>query len=56
MIKSDEVLLDVEQNPYNMGYEAVMAAYKYMQGETIEPVIDTGVTVIDSSNVDEHLS
>lgn len=56
MIKSNEVLLDVEQNPYNMGYEAVMAAYRYMNGETIEPVIDTGVTVINADNVDEHLS
>lgn len=55
MIKSGEVLLDVAQNPYNMGYEAVMAGFAAHNGETVDPIIDTGVTVIDASNVDEHL-
>lgn len=56
MIKSGEVLLDVAQNPYDMGYEAVKAGAASHNGETVEPVIDTGVTVIDESNVDEHLA
>lgn len=56
MIKAGDVLLDVAQNPYNMGYEAVMAGVAAHKGESVQPVIDTGVTVIDASNVDEHLS
>ncbi|MGE4549292.1 MAG: sugar ABC transporter substrate-binding protein [Intestinibacillus sp.] len=55
MIKSGEVLLDVAQNPYDMGYEAVKAGVASHNGEQVEPVIDTGVTVIDASNVDQHL-
>lgn len=55
MIQSDEVLLDVAQNPYDMGYEAVKAGVAAHNGEDVEAVIDTGVTVIDKSNVDEQL-
>lgn len=56
MIQSGDVLLDVAQNPYEMGYQAVLAGAKAHAGEAVDPVIDTGVTVIDKSNVDEHLS
>lgn len=55
MIKSGEVLLDVAQNPYNMGYEAVMAGVASHNGEDVESNIDTGVTLITAENVDEHL-
>lgn len=56
MIQSGEVLLDVAQNPYDMGYEAVKAGVAAHNGETVDEIIDTGVTVITADNVDEHLN
>ena len=41
----------VAQQPTSMGYEAVMAAYKTLQGETVDEVIPAPVKVIDASNV-----
>ena len=38
-----------------MGYKAVEAAVKCLQGETVDAFIDSGVQVVDSSNVDSSI-
>ena len=47
----DYVKATVAQQPTSMGYEVVMAAYKTLQGETVDEVIPAPVKVIDASNV-----
>ena len=49
----DYVKATVAQQPTSMGYEAVMAAYKTLQGETVDEVIPAPVKVIDASNVND---
>lgn len=39
------------QNPYNFGYLGVRNAYKSAKGETIQSVIDTGVTYVNKDNL-----
>lgn len=46
----------VEQSTYMMGYEGIMAAEKFNNGEELEKVVYTPLTLIDSSNVDERLA
>jgi len=55
MVKSGDALFDCAQNPYDMGYESVMAAYKARNGEDVESVIDTGITMITQENVDDYM-
>lgn len=55
MVKSGDALFDCAQNPYDMGYESVMAAYNSRNGEAVESVIDTGITMITQENVDDYL-
>jgi ribose transport system substrate-binding protein len=40
------------QNPFEMGYLSVKAAYQSLKGETVEHRIDTGVTIITPENMD----
>lgn len=42
------------QNPYLMGYLGVRNAYKVIEGENIDSIIDTGITYVDSSNLDDE--
>lgn len=42
------------QNPYNMGYLGVRNIYKAMHGEKLEEKIDTGITYVDRSNVQDE--
>lgn len=43
----------IVQNPFRMGYEGVTAVVKYLNGEEVEPRIDTGVTVVTQENIDD---
>ena len=43
----------IVQNPYKMGYEGVKAAVRSINGEEVEPRIDTGVTVVTMGNFDD---
>ena len=54
-IKDGSLAMDVAQNGYDMGYKAVEAAVKCLQGETVDAFIDSGVQVVDSSNVDSYI-
>ena len=47
--------IDIAQMGYDMGYKAVEAAVKCLQGETVDAFIDSGVQVVDSSNVDSYI-
>jgi ribose transport system substrate-binding protein len=51
-LKKGEVNALVAQNPTKMGYEAVKAAVSAVKGEKVEESIDTGVTLIDPTNID----
>lgn len=42
----------VVQNPFKMGFEGVMAAYKALAGEKVKPRIDTGCVVVTKANQD----
>jgi ribose transport system substrate-binding protein len=43
----------ITQNPVGIGYETVKAAVAALNGETLEPVIDTGFYYYDQSNIDD---
>ncbi len=40
----------IAQNPFNMGYFGVESLIKLINGETLEPTIDTGVELITAEN------
>lgn len=54
-VKDGSLAMDIAQNGYDMGYKAVEAAVKCLQGETVDAFIDSGVQVVDSSNVDSYI-
>ena len=54
-VKGGSLAMDVAQNGYDMGYRAVEAAVKCLQGETVDAFIDSGVQVVDSANVDSYI-
>ncbi len=41
----------VVQRPYNMGYLAVKTAVQHLNGEKVEPIIDTGSVLITKENM-----
>jgi ribose transport system substrate-binding protein len=43
----------IAQNPFNMGYLGVESLIKLINGETLEPTIDTGVELITAENAAE---
>ncbi len=51
-IRSGNMLGAVTQNPYQIGYKAVEAAYRAYKGEAVEKEIDTGYEWYDKNNVD----
>jgi ribose transport system substrate-binding protein len=52
-IKAGRVDIAIAQHPADIGYFAVVAAYAYLSGQSIPPLIGTGFTVIDKANVDD---
>jgi ribose transport system substrate-binding protein len=51
-MKKGEMHGFVLQNPFEMGYLAVKTAVQHLQGQQVAPVIDTGVQVVTTENVD----
>ncbi len=51
-IRSGDMLGAVTQNPVQIGYKAVEAAYRAYKGETVQKNIDTGFEWYDKNNVD----
>jgi ribose transport system substrate-binding protein len=53
-VRSGAIAGSITQNPVGIGYKCVEAAFKALQGETMDPVIDTGFFWYDASNMDEE--
>jgi ABC-type sugar transport system substrate-binding protein len=53
-ILAGEMEATIAQNPYNMGWLSVENLIRLINGETIEPVIDTGTVLVDASNAAEY--
>ncbi len=51
-LKQGEIDALVVQDPYKMGYLGVQTLVAHLRGETVEPLIDTGVQVVTRENVD----
>ena len=47
--------MDIAQLGYDMGYKAVEAAVKALEGEQVDSFIDSGSKVVDSTNCDEYI-
>ncbi|WP_157796213.1 sugar ABC transporter substrate-binding protein [Bacillus xiapuensis] len=54
-VQDGRMLANIAQNPYQIGYKAVEAAYKAKKGETVEKRIDSGAAVITKENVDQEI-
>ncbi|MGI6113693.1 MAG: ABC transporter substrate-binding protein [Mahellales bacterium] len=52
-IRNGEIAGAITQDPVGMGYKAVEVAVKLINGESVEPIIDTGCYWYDASNMDE---
>jgi ribose transport system substrate-binding protein len=55
-ILAGEMSATVAQNPFNMGYLGVESLIKLINGESLDPVIDTGTLLVDASNAAEFAS
>ena len=54
-ILSGEETMSVAQEAYDMGYKAVEAAVKAVNGEKLEKFIDSGCSVVNKDNAQERL-
>lgn len=50
-----KITCTVAQDPYNMGYQAVVTLVDILQGKEVDSFIDTGCNVITSDNAEEYL-
>lgn len=55
LIDDEEIDVDIAQNPYDMGYQSVLNLYYAINGDSVEPYIDTGVTLISKDNVSDYI-
>lgn len=54
-ILEGKMTMSTAQNPYNMSYLAVETMVKYLNGEQVDPVVDSGYTIITKDNAQEHI-
>jgi ribose transport system substrate-binding protein len=54
-IVAGEMEATIAQSPYNMGWLGVESLIKLINGETLDPVIDTGPEVVTAENAEEYL-
>ncbi len=54
-IKDGSLSMDIAQLGYDMGYKAVEAAVKALEGEQVDSFIDSGSQVVDASNFDAYI-
>ena len=54
-ILDGKMTMSTAQNPYDMAYLAVETMVKHLNGETVEPVVDSGYTIITKDNAQEHI-
>jgi len=55
-ILAGEMEATIAQNPFNMGYLGIESLIKLINGETLDPVIDTGTLLVDASNAADYAS
>ena len=46
--------MSTAQNPYKMAYLAVETMVKHLNGEQVDPVVDSGYTIITKDNAQEQ--
>ncbi len=54
-VRDGSMAMDVAQEGYQMGYKSMEAIVAVLSGETVDSFIDSGATVVDSSNVEEYI-
>ena len=52
-IKAGNIDIAIAQHPSEIGYFGVVCAYAHLTGQSIPPLIGTGFTVMDKSNIDD---
>jgi ribose transport system substrate-binding protein len=52
-MKAGTIDIAIAQHPAEMGYYGVVTAYAHLTGHSVPPLIPTGYTVIDQSNVND---
>ena len=52
-IKAGNIDIAIAQHPAEIGYFGVVCAYAHLTGQSIPPLIGTGFTVMDKSNIDD---
>lgn len=55
-VQSGVIGIDVVQQGYDMGYKAVDAALQVLEGQSVDSFIDSGVKIVDPSNVEECIA
>ena len=54
-ILEGKMTMSTAQNPYDMAYKAVETMVAYLNGEQVDPVVDSGYTIITKDNAQEHI-
>ena len=54
-VQDGSIGLDVAQNGYDMGYKAVEAAVKVLEGEQVDSFIDSGATIVAADNCESFI-
>src|SRR6266436_3364403 len=52
-IKAGNIDIAIAQHPAEIGFYGVVTAYAHLTGQSVPPLIGTGFTVIDKSNIDD---
>ena len=55
-VKAGSLTIDIAQMGYDMGYKAVEAAVKVLDGDKVDSFIDSGSKVIDSGNIEDYIA
>lgn len=55
-IEGGSITMDVVQQGYDMGYKAVEAAVKVLEGEEVDSFIDSGSSIVDIDNVEDFIA
>lgn len=55
-VMDGSLAIDIAQMGYDMGYKAVEAAVKVLDGEKVDDFIDSGSKVLDSANIDAYVA
>lgn len=54
LVTAGTIAGSITQNPYEMGYQAVVAAVKVLKGQSVESFIDSGFSWHDAENLGDE--